>query len=106
MAEMTSGAGGSAGDPVLAALDQAAAAHRARESEWRAHQTATEEALRETQTALEAEEAEWKAARARLEADVAMERAQAERHRHRAECLERALREIHGALFSGDVYAL
>jgi HD-GYP domain-containing protein (c-di-GMP phosphodiesterase class II) len=107
MAETTRGAGGSpSGDPVVAALDQAAAAHRARESEWRAHQTATEGALREAEAALEAEEAEWAAARARLEADLALERAQAERHRHRAECLERALREIHGALFSGDVYAL
>ena len=112
MADRTSGAaaaaaaGSQAGDGVLAALEQAAAAHRARESEWRAHQTATEEALREAGEALEAGEIEWGAARERLQAELAEERAQATRHRRRAECLERALREIHGALFSGDVYGL
>jgi HD-GYP domain-containing protein (c-di-GMP phosphodiesterase class II) len=114
MVERTSGAGDGAqaagggpwGDPVVAALDQAAAAHRARESEWRAHQTATDEALRELGDALVAGQAEWTAERERLDAELAQERAQADRHRHRAECLERALKDIHGALFSGDVYAL
>ncbi|HLM68283.1 MAG TPA: HD domain-containing phosphohydrolase, partial [Longimicrobium sp.] len=33
-------------------------------------------------------------------------RANAERNRKRTECLDRALREIHGALFGGDVYRL
>ncbi len=51
-------------------------------------------------------DAEWRAAARRTDEALGAERAAAERQRDRAECLERALREIHGALFGGDVYQL
>jgi HD-GYP domain-containing protein (c-di-GMP phosphodiesterase class II) len=68
-------------DPVLQALQGAEAAYRAQDADWRRHDAAMAEAL-------------------------SAERAMAERQRKRAECLDRALREIHGALFGGDVYRL
>gem|GEM_PF-999698 len=42
----------------------------------------------------------------RLTADIERQRRAAARERERAECLAAALREIHSALFSGDVYGL
>jgi HD-GYP domain-containing protein (c-di-GMP phosphodiesterase class II) len=43
---------------------------------------------------------------AELAAALQRQQALAERQRRRAECLDRSLKEIHGALFSGDVYGL
>ncbi|MBB4637327.1 HD domain-containing phosphohydrolase [Longimicrobium terrae] len=56
--------------------------------------------------AYRAARAEWSARAERAESEAATQRAIAERQRRRAECLEQSLREIHGALFGGDVYRL
>ncbi|HEX6041440.1 HD domain-containing phosphohydrolase [Longimicrobium sp.] len=79
----TGGAAGEAGmhDPVLQALQS------------------VEEAYRE-------QDAAWHQRQAQMAEQLATERAVAERQHRRAECLDRALREIHGALFGGDVYQL
>jgi HD-GYP domain-containing protein (c-di-GMP phosphodiesterase class II) len=80
-------AGGGAGeagahDPVLQSLQGVEAAYRAQDAQWHRREAALHEALE-------------------------AERAIAERQRKRAECLDRALREIHGALFGvQDVYEL
>ncbi|HEX8393055.1 MAG TPA: HD domain-containing phosphohydrolase [Longimicrobium sp.] len=50
--------------------------------------------------------AEWSERAERAEAEAATQRGIAERQRRRAECLEGSLKEIHGALFGGDVYRL
>ncbi len=68
-------------DPVLQALQGVEQAYRAQDADWRRHDALMAEAL-------------------------GAERAAAERSRKRAECLDRALREIHGAMFGGDVYRL
>ena len=76
MSESTA-AGGAVGtaaanDPVLQAMHGAEAAYRAENTAW--HQREAE-----------------------LDGELAAERAAADRQRRRAECLDRALREIHGA---------
>ena len=86
MSESTAGGGviGEAGahDPVLQALRGVEDAYRAQDAAWHEHD-------------------------ARMQDALAAERRLAERQRRRAECLDRALREIHGALFgAGDVYQL
>ena len=81
MSESTPVGEAGAHDPVLQALQGAEAAYRAQDADWRRHDAAMAEVL-------------------------SAERAMAERQRKRAECLDRALREIHGALFGGDVYRL
>jgi HD-GYP domain-containing protein (c-di-GMP phosphodiesterase class II) len=81
MSESTPVGEAGAHDPVLQALQGAEAAYRAQDADWRRHDAAMAEAL-------------------------SAERRMAERQRKRAECLDRALREIHGALFGGDVYRL
>jgi putative nucleotidyltransferase with HDIG domain len=81
MSESTPVGEAGAHDPVLQALQGAEAAYRAQDADWRRHDAAMAEAL-------------------------SAERANAERNRKRTECLDRALREIHGALFGGDVYRL
>ena len=48
----------------------------------------------------------WRRREAELFAELNEQRVMAERQRKRAECLDRSLREIHGALFGGDVYQL
>jgi HD-GYP domain-containing protein (c-di-GMP phosphodiesterase class II) len=81
MSESTPVGEAGAHDPVLQALQSAEAAYRVQDAEWRHHDAAMATAL-------------------------SVERAMAERQRKRAECLSSALREIHGALFGGDVYRL
>jgi HD-GYP domain-containing protein (c-di-GMP phosphodiesterase class II) len=48
----------------------------------------------------------WRAREAELFSELNQQRVAGERQRKRAECLDRALRDIHGALFGGDVYQL
>jgi putative nucleotidyltransferase with HDIG domain len=62
--------------------------------------------LQAAQDAYRAQDQAWHQRQARMAETLAAERAAAERQRQRAECLDRALREIHGALFGGDVYQL
>lgn len=83
MRDATADGAGEAGanDSVLQTLQAAEDAYRAQDQAWHQRQAQMAEAL-------------------------AAERATAERQRKRAECLDRALREIHGALFGGDVYRL
>ncbi|CAA9333050.1 MAG: hypothetical protein AVDCRST_MAG68-2592 [uncultured Gemmatimonadetes bacterium] len=85
-------------DQVLAHLRNAEAAYHAEQRE-RARELdeleATRAALAESQT------------HARLlTAELDAQRWNAERERQRVECLKQAMREIHGALFHGDVYTL
>jgi putative nucleotidyltransferase with HDIG domain len=69
-------------DPVLQAMQNVEDAYRAQDVAWHQHE-------------------------AHMRASLEAERRIAERQRRRAECLDHALREIHGALFgTGDVYAL
>ncbi|HEX2078694.1 MAG TPA: HD domain-containing phosphohydrolase [Longimicrobium sp.] len=75
------GAGGVGEDAVLRQMELAEGAYRAARDAWRARE-------------------------AELFDELNRQRLQAERQRKRAECLDRALREIHGALFAGDVYHL
>jgi HD-GYP domain-containing protein (c-di-GMP phosphodiesterase class II) len=85
MPESTVGEGGAgeagAHDPVLQSLQGVEAAYRAQDAQWHRREAALHDAL-------------------------AAEQAKAERQRKRAECLDRSLREIHGAVFGGDVYEL
>ena len=79
-----SGTGGVAGgvdDPVLRELGRTAEAYAAQRDAWRGRE-------------------------AELSAEIGRQQALAQRQRKRAECLDRSLKEIHGALFSGDVYGL
>ena len=75
------GAAGAADDPVLRQMALAEGAYRAAREAWRARE-------------------------AELFDELNQQRLLAERQRRRAECLHQSLREIHGALFSGDVYHL
>ena len=50
--------------------------------------------------------AAWARRESELTEAVVRQREAAERQRRRADCLDRALREIHGATFGGDVYEL
>jgi HD-GYP domain-containing protein (c-di-GMP phosphodiesterase class II) len=83
MAEIVtvSGVGGSADDPVLQQLELAGRAYRTAREAWRAREM-------------------------ELFTELNAQRVMAERQRKRAECLDRSLRQIHGSLFSGDVYHL
>jgi putative nucleotidyltransferase with HDIG domain len=85
-------------DQVLAHLRSAEAAYRAEERE-RAREL---EELEATRAAL----AESQAHARLLTAELDAQRWNAERERQRVECLKQAMREIHGALFHGDVYTL
>ena len=75
------GVAGAADDPVLRQMELAAATYRSTRETWRAREAELFEELNEQRVA-------------------------AERQRKRADCQDRSLREIHGALFSGDVYHL
>ncbi|HEX2206847.1 MAG TPA: HD domain-containing phosphohydrolase [Longimicrobium sp.] len=75
------GVAGAADDPVLRQMELAAAIYRSTRETWRAREAELFEELNEQRVA-------------------------AERQRKRADCQDRALREIHGALFAGDVYHL
>jgi HD-GYP domain-containing protein (c-di-GMP phosphodiesterase class II) len=82
MTEMTAGGvAGQGDDAVLQQLDAAARTYRGTREAWRARE-------------------------AELFSELNHQRVAAERQRKRAECLDRALRDIHGALFGGDVYQL
>jgi HD-GYP domain-containing protein (c-di-GMP phosphodiesterase class II) len=83
MSEIVAGGGaaGAAEDPVLRQMEHAESAYLAARQAWRARE-------------------------AELFDELTRQRLQAERQRKRAECLDRSLREIHGALFAGDVYHL
>lgn len=64
------------------------------------------QALAVAEAAYRDQEAAWRGREAELADALARERAAAERQRKRAECLDQALREIHGSVFGGDVYRL
>lgn len=83
MAESVAGSGlaGAADDPVLQQLEATGRAYRSVREGWRARE-------------------------AELFTELQEQRVAAERSRKRAECLERSLRQIHGAMFAGDVYHL
>jgi HD-GYP domain-containing protein (c-di-GMP phosphodiesterase class II) len=83
MAEIVAGSGlaGAADDPVLQQLELTGRAYR---------------------TAREA----WRVREAELFTELQEQRVAAERNRKRAECLDQSMRQIHGALFGGDVYHL
>ncbi|MBV9773788.1 MAG: HD domain-containing protein [Gemmatimonadetes bacterium] len=103
-------------DPVLSHLDEAKRAYRARRSEWEHRES-------ELSVALEGREAELEQTRREVaqledrteelslrvdatEARLQAEREESARQHERAEQLTRLLKEIHRALFSGDVYDL
>lgn len=83
MAEIVTGGGvaGAADDAVLRQMEIAAGAYRTARDAWRVREAELFEALNE-------------------------QRVLAERQRKRAECLDRSLRDIHGAVFAGDIYQL
>ena len=92
-------------DPVLAQLGHAAGAYRDARREWETARAA----LAESHVLLSAAEAE----RGRVEAELrealgelARERDTARRQRERADELRAMLKEVHRALFSGNVYEL
>lgn len=92
-------------DPVLEGLDQADAAYRAMRARWARD-------LRDAQQAradLAAAEAARRAAEdevRQLRADLAAERERTARQRERANRLAAALKDVHKALFHGNVYDL
>ena len=81
MTDTTAGAAGQGDDAVLQQIDAAARAYRGTREAWRVRE-------------------------AELFTELNQQRVTAERQRKRAECLDRSLREIHGAMFAGDVYQL
>lgn len=85
-------------DPVLEHLHGAEAAYRAVVEQ----RLADARDLRAAREAL----AEARSQSRRLKDELDNERWNAERERQRAECLKQAMRQIHGALFSGDVSTL
>ena len=85
-------------DPVIAHLQGAAEAYR----DIDAQRAEDERELESARSAL----AEARSHTHRLQAELDAERWNAERERQRAECLKDAMRQIHGALFSGDVSTL
>ncbi|HEX7238662.1 MAG TPA: GAF domain-containing protein, partial [Longimicrobiaceae bacterium] len=92
-------------DPVLRALDGVRDAYRERRSGWEAEHAE----LEETQVRLIASEGENRRLAERLgeaEGRARVEREAGERQRRRADQLAAALKEIHLALFHGDVYHL
>ena len=59
-----------------------------------------------TARAYQAARTAWRAREAELFTELQEQRVMAERQRKRTECLDRSLREIHGSLFTGNVYQL
>ena len=90
-------------DPVLSALDQAAAAHREARAETERLAIEAEQALRAVEQARVAEHA----AHTELEqmrGEVHTQRARADQQSDRADKLLQALRDVHKTLFGGNVF--
>ena len=90
-------------DPVLTALDQAAAAHRDARAETERLAAEAELALQAVEQARVAERAA-RAELGQLRGEVHAERARADRQTDRADKLLHALREVHKTLFGGNVF--
>jgi hypothetical protein len=85
-------------DPVIAHLQGAAEAYR----DIEAQKVEDEREIETLRHSLN----EARGQTHRMQAELDAERWNAERERQRAECLKEAMRQIHGALFSGDVSTL
>jgi HD-GYP domain-containing protein (c-di-GMP phosphodiesterase class II) len=88
----------STGDPVLAALGRAEAAYREARTAWSQEAVTAEDAI----AARDRAEAELR----RVAADLKAERAAAAGQRERAKRLAAALKDVHRALFTGNVFDL